>query len=79
MVVLLRVRVLSHVHDAAVAVVEHVEVQYTAGSAQLLVFVLAERCSRILPNRLVPRYVFDRQHKGAKEVRHLNTTYVIFR
>ena len=45
-VVLLRVRVLSHVHDAAVAVVEHVEVQYTAGSAQLLVFVLAERCSR---------------------------------
>lgn len=62
-VVLLRVKVLSHVHDAAAGVVEHAEVQYTAGSAQLLVFVLAEGCSRsesrrILPNRLVPRYVF---------------------
>jgi len=45
-VVLLRAKVLSHVHDAAAAVVEHVEVQYTAASAQLLGFVLAEGSSR---------------------------------
>jgi len=70
-VVLLRIKVLSHVHDAAVAVVEHVEVQYTAGSAQLLVFVLEEGCSRSEVGRSCQIALFlDMFSQGSVRVKH---------